>query len=235
MFYKKRSFLLFFLLMSILFSSITAAVAAEKNLLQLNTYNQTAAQQQIPNQTEEELISGRELKTKTVSEVAKIYGIDAQTYAQKLSDFLGYNIKPNESFQLLHDNYGLEPSVAKDIALSLKTNTPLKINTDSNNKDGKPTYHLILIAIFLTIAYLITWQLAKKNIITIAQQRKIWNWVLLLSFLISGGLGVLLIIKENFGRIIPLPFSIMYWHAEIGIVMLVSSIFHILGRWKLLK
>ncbi len=184
---------------------------------------------------DEDLISGRELKSKTVSEVAKIYEIAPQAYAQKLSEILGYKIKTTDSFQLLHDNYGLEPSVAKDAALSLKTGAPLETNFKSKEAKDKPTYHLVIIAIFLSILYLITAQLAKKGAITVLQHRKIWNWILLLSFLISGSLAVLLIIKENFGQAIPLPFNIVYWHAEIGIVMLVAAVFHVLSRWKLLK
>ena len=212
--------------------NINAVKAAEQQAVDLTT----AISVSQPNQGDEDLISGRELKTKTIAEVAAIYQIDVQTYAQKLSEFLGYQIKPNDSFQILHDNYGLEPSTAKDIAISLQTNTPFNQSGNNNkNKTEKSTYHLVLIAIFLSIFYLITAQLSKKGVITVLQHRKIWNWILLLSFLISGGLGVLLIIKENFGQAIPLPFSIVYWHAEIGIVMLVSSIFHILGRWKLLK
>jgi len=47
--------------------------------------------------------------------------MDAAEYAKELSEYHRINIKPTDSFQLLHDNYGVEPSVAKDIAVSTKT------------------------------------------------------------------------------------------------------------------
>lgn len=85
-----------------------------------DNYAQTTSEQNISG---EDLISGHDLKTKTVKEIAEIYEIDPKVYAQKLSEILGYKIKENDSFQLLHDNYGLEPSVVKDTALALKTNS----------------------------------------------------------------------------------------------------------------
>ena len=59
-------------------------------------------------------------------------------------------------------------------------------------------YHLIPISLFLIIIYLITYTLTKKKIISIINHKKIWNILLLISFLISGILGILLIIKINF-------------------------------------
>ena len=57
--------------------------------------------------------------------------------------------------------------------------------------------------------------------------RKIWNALLLITFLASGILGILLVIRINFGVAIPLPFNVMFWHVETGIAMFMISIFHI--------
>ena len=61
--------------------------------------------------------------------------------------------------------------------------------------------------------------------------RKFWNILLLITFLASGILGILLVIRINLGIAMLLPFNIMFWHVEIGIAMVVISIFHTL--WHL--
>ena len=183
------------------------------------------------------LISGKDLKIKTVNEIAEIYQIDKKIYSEKLSEHLETNIKSENSFQLLHDNYGLEPSAAKDIAASIKFGTQINIpeSTESENKQSKRKYHLLLISLLLIILYAITHILAKKKIISVVNHRRIWNVLLLITFLVSGILGILLVIRINFGIAIPLPFNILFWHVEIGIAMFVISIFHTLWHWVYFK
>ncbi len=180
------------------------------------------------------LISGSELKSKTVSEVAEIYQIEANKYAEKLSEYYGSKINPNYSFQLLHDNYGMEPSIVKGIAASIKLGTPIDV-VEANEEENKGVYHLLSISLFLIVLYFISHILSKKKIIKIITHRKIWNILLLITFLISGILGILLIVRINFGSIIPLPFNILFWHVEIGIAMFVISIFHISWHWAYFK
>ncbi|MFA7301631.1 MAG: hypothetical protein WC069_04935 [Candidatus Shapirobacteria bacterium] len=81
-------------------------------------------------------------------------------------------------------------------------------------------YNLILISAVMVVAYLVT----KKY-------RKFWNFVLLFSFLISGGLGLALAfcIDQNISTA---WYSQMLWlHVETGIIMAMVSIFHTL--WHL--
>lgn len=112
----------------------------------------------------------------------------------------------------------------------IPTETP-----ETNNKANKRVYHLLPISLFLIFLYLISHVLSKKRIISVVNHRKIWNILLLITFLISGILGILLIIRINFGLIIPLPFNILFWHVEVGIAMFVISIFHILWHWAYFK
>ncbi|MCK5084660.1 MAG: hypothetical protein KAQ64_03330, partial [Candidatus Pacebacteria bacterium] len=97
------------------------------------------------------------------------------------------------------------------------------------------TYHLLSISLVLILLYFITHILSKKKIVSIVSHRKIWNVLLLLTFLVSGIFGILLVIKINFGIAIPLPFNILFWHVEIGIAMFVISIFHTLWHWTYFK
>jgi len=187
--------------------------------------------------TEEEihdLISGQDLKTKTVNEIAQLYKIDPTEFAKALSDYYKVNIKLTDYFQFLQDNYAVEPSVSKDIAVSIRTKQPL-VTSESDSSKNKKIYDLVPISFFLILLYVISHILSKKNIISIGNHRKIWNILLLVTFLASGILGILLVIKINFGIAIPLPFNILFWHVEAGIAMVAISIFHILWHWAYLK
>ena len=161
--------------------------------------------------------------TKTVNEVANIYQIDGKDYVNTLSHYSNYNIKLNDSFQFLYDNYGIEPYIAKNIAVSLKT-LLLRV---SDNKQTEKAYYLFPVVLALVVLYLISHLLSTKKIINLKNHRRIWNIFLLITFLIPGILGILMVMKINFGMVMPLPFDLLFWHVEIGIAMFVISIFHI--------
>lgn len=180
-----------------------------------------------------DLISGQELKTKTVGEIAEIYQIDSNAYANELSNYYKTNIKSTDSFQLLHDNYGVEPSVAKDIAASVSTGE--QISTSESKDKNEKTYSFISVLIVLSLIYFTTFILSKRKIISVLTHKRIWDVFLLITFLVSGILGVLLVIRINFGSVISLPFNILFWHVEAGIAMFIISVFHIIERWYFFK
>lgn len=95
-------------------------------------------------------------------------------------------------------------------------------------------YHLFPILITLTLFYGVSAWLVNKKLLNLATHRKIWNFFLLITFLVSAILGILLVIKINYGWQIPLPNS-LFWHVEAGIAMTIVSIFHILRHWKYFK
>ena len=103
-----------------------------------------------------------------------------------------------------------------------------------NNKQTTMTYHLIPISLILILLYFITHILTKKKIISIINHRKIWNILLLISFLLSSISGIILIIKINFGIAIPLS-NMLFLHVETGIAMFVISVFHTLWHWRYFK
>ncbi len=107
------------------------------------------------------------------------------------------------------------------------------------NKDTlqrrKVGYHLFSITVVAIFLYILTFILAKKNIITISEHRKIWNILLLTMFFISGILGLFLVIRVNYKIDIPLPFNLLFWHVEASIAMTVIAIFHFLWHWPYFK
>jgi len=181
----------------------------------------------------ENLITGQELKTKSISGVAEIYGIDAKVYAKELGKIYGASISPSDSFQLLHDNYGVEPSVAKDVALAVLNDD--EVVASDFKKDGEPTYHLVWISVGLLILYVLSRFLVKKKVISLLTYRNLWNLLLLFSFFIAGLLGIFLVLKVNFGWVFPLPFNILFWHVELGIAMFIMVLFHLSERMFFFK
>jgi hypothetical protein len=110
------------------------------------------------------------------------------------------------------------------------TETPAVIESKT-----KATYDLLVIFLALSILYAVSYILSKKKIIRVASHRKIWNILLLVSFLISGSLGILLVIRINYSIAIPLPFNVLYWHVEFSIAMFLISLFHTLWHGAYLK
>lgn len=104
--------------------------------------------------------------------------------------------------------------------------------TTGFNSGGKRIYHLVPLLIIVTMLYALTYILSSMGIIRLVTHRKIWNVVLLVTFLISAVLGLFLILSFDFDIDIPLFFDTLYWHVEIGIAMGVVAMLHILWHWR---
>jgi len=59
--------------------------------------------------------------------------------------------------------------------------------------------------------------------------------LLLISFIISGFLGIILIIQINYGIWPALRLEFLYWHVQVGIVMTLISLFHALWHINYFK
>ncbi len=200
--------------------------------------NQVSGQQIIKNETGELLtntiIEDEEFKTKTVADIANFYQIDKLEYAKKLSQFYGQTIRPKMSFQLLYDHNSVMPSDAQDIARSIQISQRIE-SMESKNSNTKKLYHIFLIAILLTIVYILGLVFTNKKILTVRKHKKLWNALLLATFIVSGVLGMMLAFRANSGKTSPMRFDVLFWHAEIGIAMFAISIFHIVERWYYFK
>lgn len=150
------------------------------------------------------------------------------------SNFSNTEIIINEGNHFKKNKEELETKVVPDIDVSLESNTQLP-GSGKSNKEHRRIYHLLPISLFLVFLYLVGCILSRKKVIKVVNHRRVWNFLLLLTFLFSGISGILLIIKINLGIVIPLPFNILFWHVETGIAMFVISIFHILWHWVYFK
>ena len=93
------------------------------------------------------------------------------------------------------------------------------------------SYLTFPISAVILISYLISFLLVKNKKISPITQRRFWNIILLISFLISGLLGLILAV------LIDIKISILWYqnllslHVKTGTVMALVSLFHLL--WHL--
>jgi len=92
-------------------------------------------------------------------------------------------------------------------------------------------YHFLLILFITFLVYFLSLFLVKSKKISLITHRRIWNIILLISFIISGMLGLILAFSIDQKLSISWYLSFLWLHVEFGIVMALVSIFHTL--WHL--
>jgi hypothetical protein len=92
-------------------------------------------------------------------------------------------------------------------------------------------YNVSPIAIALVVIYLASFVLYKTRRIRVTTHRKVWNVLLLATFLITGIFGLILAIRRDYILIFSTRINLIFWHVEAGIVMTLLSLFHL--SWHL--
>jgi len=104
----------------------------------------------------------------------------------------------------------------------------------SSNTGGlqfeKPNYYMWQIAFIFIILYFLSFGLVKSEVISYVLHKKIWNSLLLISFIITAITSVFILLRLNYGFSFSTA-NASFWHIEIGWIMILISIFHIL--WHL--
>ena len=110
-------------------------------------------------------------------------------------------------------------------------------SSDIQNAKSVPSenYFLVPLSITILIIYLITYLFYLENRLKRDFFYKIWNYVLIISFLVTGATGLILMIVITQGITSSWNLTIDFWHAEFGIIMVVSTLFHFHLYWKQLK
>jgi hypothetical protein len=88
-------------------------------------------------------------------------------------------------------------------------------------------YNVSPIAIGFFLVYAVSFFLYKTKRIKTSVHRKVWNVLLLATFLITGIFGLILTIQLDYTLPFTIPFNLLFWHVEAGIVMTLISLFHI--------
>jgi spermidine synthase len=93
------------------------------------------------------------------------------------------------------------------------------------------TYPLLPVSILTILAYFTTWLFSYWGIFSLKSHRKGWNYLLLITFLITGLLGLFSVIKINYNLEVKGYEQLLRWHVSFGIAMVVISLFHL--SWHL--
>jgi len=96
-------------------------------------------------------------------------------------------------------------------------------------------YDMILPIIPFIGGYLLTYSLYKRGVIRKSVHISLWNLILLLAFLISGGAGFILTILLEFGISLPVNQPFLFWHVELGVTLVLVTVFHLHTYWKSTK
>ncbi len=178
-------------------------------------------------------LTSTEIKSMTVEQVAEYYKIEGEKFAEEISKVAGIKVKKSDSFQVLHDNYGVRPLNVREIAVAMSLNSKIVVSEKvSETHTSTNLYPVLAIVIITHLLYLLTFILSKKEIISTNMHRKIWNWLLLIVFIPVLVTSLLWLLRVEYNVIIPTFFNVIYWHVVFGLVMIIISAFHILWHVK---
>lgn len=142
--------------------------------------------------------------------------------------------KSSDTIKLNTENRDTK-TVAETSQVSQQTVKSLNINADNTKhptKKRKAAYDFFFILAAVSLLYLLTYFLSSKGVLKKSSHKKIWNGLLLMTFLVGGIFGLLLVIAINYDVFKPTFRALMYWHVEVGIAMSFISIFHIFWHIK---
>lgn len=92
-------------------------------------------------------------------------------------------------------------------------------------------YYFLPLTMALFLSYLLSLFLVKKKIIKLVNQRKFWNILLAVSFLITLVTSLIYLLEITTGMIFTLPFDVDYWHIEFGLIFMLVGFYHFLWHW----
>jgi len=93
-------------------------------------------------------------------------------------------------------------------------------------------YDIIMPTLPFIGGYLFTYSLYRLNLIKKAMHINLWNLIILLTFIVSGGAGFILLILLELGVSLPISPQLLYWHVELGLTLALVTIFHLHTYWK---
>src|SRR5512133_1331601 len=88
------------------------------------------------------------------------------------------------------------------------------------------SYPLWTISILVILFYGLSFAFSRIGLVSKVNHRKFWNVLLLITFLATGLLGLLMVVKTNYKLVIPFYDQLVGYHVEFGIGMAIIGFFH---------
>ncbi len=95
-----------------------------------------------------------------------------------------------------------------------------------NSPTAGNDFHIIPVSILIVGAYFFTHYLFSKGILKPKKHKRLWNLLMLGSYLGSGITGLLLIYMINWGVLLAYRHGLAYWHAELALLMTIITLIH---------
>lgn len=148
---------------------------------------------------------------------------------EKNSNTENKQITNNKTESLNSSNSEIEVSNSDiDDELDLSINTKVSVKQKSR-------YKIILWSSLTFGFYFLSLLMMKLNVYQKKIHRRIWNILLLITFLVSGILGLVLVLQINYAILPTYYFTFLKLHVDFGIGMALISIFHIFWHLKYFK
>ena len=109
---------------------------------------------------------------------------------------------------------------------------PVDSETEAKKPSTARTYSLLLITLLCFGLYGFTSFLYEMKLFRKYVHRRIWNILLLITFLTTAILGIILVVQINYQIDSTMIRDYLYWHVQFGIAMTVISLIHIVWHWK---
>ncbi len=93
-------------------------------------------------------------------------------------------------------------------------------------------YPLFPISILVILFYSLSFAFSRMGLVSRSNHRKFWNVLLLIAFLISGLIGLLMVVKTNYKLVIPFYDQLVGYHVGFGIGMAFIGFFHLWWHLK---
>ncbi len=97
------------------------------------------------------------------------------------------------------------------------------------------TYWFLPIAGGCLLVYLLSYLLTKTKYLKFTKHRRIWNLLLLLSFIVAGSIGFFMAFVYSFELNVEIPYGILQIHVEFGIIWFIVAFFHFLWHFTYFK
>jgi len=99
--------------------------------------------------------------------------------------------------------------------------------SDINSFGDGGGYHVLPVSILLLGGYFLTHLLFSRGILSRQKHRRIWNLLLTAGYAGTGITGILLVLMINLGIRTILNPSIIFWHVELSILMVIGTLIHL--------
>jgi len=88
------------------------------------------------------------------------------------------------------------------------------------------TYGFLPIVVICLLIYLVSYYLTKTKSFKFITHRRIWNILLLISFLVAGTIGVFMSFIYSFELDFDIPYALLQLHVGFGTVWFIIAMFH---------